>query len=167
MHDELTEVDIKKMKEEIEYRTHELTPKLKAELQYAREMGDLSENDEYRTAKRELNRNYSRIKYLTNMINTAKIIKVNSADNKVGLFDRVTLFYEEDESEQVVTIATTLRSDPLSGIISKESPLGKALLGRMQGDRIKIDVNEKYSYYVQVRAIEKGVDDDTLEINSY
>ena len=167
MHDELTEVDIKKMREEIDYRTREVTPKLKAELQYARELGDLSENDEYRTAKRELNRNYSRIRYLTNMINTAVVIRVDSADNRVGLFDRVTLYYEEDDEEQSVKIVTTLRSDPLKGLISKESPFGRALLGRKVGDRAKVDVNDKYSYHVVVRAIEKGIDDESLEINSY
>jgi Transcription elongation factor len=167
MHDELTEIDIKKMREEIDYLTKEVTPKLKVELQRARDLGDLSENDEYRTVKRELNRNYSRIRYLTSMINTAVVIKIDSADNHIGLFDRVTLFYEEDNDESPVTIVTTLRSDPLKGLISKESPFGRALLGHKVGDRVKVDVSEKYSYYVVVRAIEKGVDDESLEINSF
>lgn len=167
MHDELTEVDIKKMQEEIDMRTLELTPKLKADLQHARELGDLSENDEYRSAKRELNRNYGRIRYLKQMIETAIVIKDESADDTIGLFDKVTLYYEEDDEEQVVVIVTTLRNDVLNNYISKESPFGKALLGHKVGDRVKIDASETYSYYVVVRKIEKGNDDESLEISAY
>lgn len=167
MHDELTEVDIRKMKEEIEYRTTQLTPKLKAELQAARELGDLSENDEYRSAKRELNRNYSRIRYLKAMIDTAVVIKVDSAEDKIGLFDKITLYYEEDDEEQTVMIVTTLRNDVLNNYISKESPFGKALLGHKIGDRVEIKVSDSYGYFVVVKAIEKGGDDESLEINQY
>jgi len=170
MHDELTEIDIKKMQEEIDYRIIELTPKLKAELQQARELGDLSENDEYRTTRRELNVNYSRIRYLKNMINTAVIIKVDTRaepENTIGLFDKITLKYDDDDEEQVISIVTTLRSDPLKGFISKESPFGRALIGRQCGERVKIDANEKLSYYVEIIKIEKGEDDDSLEINKY
>jgi transcription elongation factor GreA len=167
MHDELTEVDIKKMQEEIEYLIKEVTPKLRVELQHARDLGDLSENDEYRTLKRELNRTYSRIRYLQNMINTAVVIKVESEEDSIGLFDSVKLYDEDSGEEQTVKIVTTLRSDPLTGLISKESPFGRALLGKKVGDRVKVDVNDKYSYYVVVRAIEKGTDDESLEINKY
>ena len=167
MHDELTEVDIKKMQEEIDYRKITLTPKLIAELQAARELGDLSENDEYRSAKRELNRNYARIRYLKSMIDTAIVIKVDSDSEKAGLFDKITLYYEDDDEEQTVTIVTTLRNDVLNGCISKESPLGKALLGHKTGDRVLVTVNSSVSYYVQIRKIEKGFDDESMEISSY
>jgi len=164
---ELTEVDIKKMQEEIDYLIKEVTPQLREELQRARALGDLSENDEYRTLKRELNRTYSRIRYLQNMINNAVVIKVESEEDKIGLFDTVKLYDEESGEEQTVKIVTTLRSDPLSGLISKESPFGRALLGKKVGDRVKIEVNDKYSYYVVVKEIEKGTDDESLEINNF
>ncbi len=165
MHNELTEVDIKKMREEIEYRQAVLTPKYKDEVARTRALGDLSENDEYRSAKRELNRNYSRIRYLKVMIETAVVIKIDTDDNTVGLFDHVTLYYEDEEEERTIRIVTTLRNDVLHDLISKESPLGKAVLGKKVGDRIKIDVNDKYSYYVVIRALEKGTDDENLKIN--
>jgi len=164
---ELTEVDIKKMQEEIDYLIKEVTPQLREELQRARALGDLSENDEYRTLKRELNRTYSRIRYLQNMINNAVVIKVESEEDKIGLFDTVKLYDEESGEEQTVKIVTTLRSDPLSGLISKESPFGRALLGKKVGDRVKIEVNDKYSYYVVVKEIEKGTDDESLELNKF
>ena len=165
MHNELTEVDIKKMREEIEYRQAVLTPKYKDEVARTRALGDLSENDEYRSAKRELNRNYSRIRYLKAMIETAVVIKIDADDNTVGLFDHVTLYYEDEEEERTIRIVTTLRNDVLHDLISIESPLGKAVLGKKVGDRIKIDVNDKYSYYVVIRALEKGTDDENLKIN--
>ena len=167
MHNELTEMDIQKMKEEYHYRLTELTPKLIENLQHARDLGDLSENDEYRSAKRELGHNYSRMRYLDSMIRTAVVIKTDSASDAVGLFDKVTLFYEEDGSENVIRIVTTLRNDVLNGLISKESPFGKALLGHKVGDRVCIRVSDTYSYYVVVKAIEKGEDDGSLAINSY
>ena len=164
---ELTEVDIKKMQEEIDHLVKEVTPQLREELQRARALGDLSENDEYRTLKRELNRTYSRIRYLQGMINNAVVIKVESDEDKVGLFDSIKLYDEESGEEQTVKIVTTLRSDPLSGLISKESPFGRALLGKKVGDRVKIDVSDKYSYYVVIKEIEKGIDDESLEISKY
>ena len=74
MYDELTEVDIQKMKDEIDYRTLQLRPKLIEEVKVARGFGDLSENFEYKAAKREKNRNDSRIRYLQRMVDTAKVI---------------------------------------------------------------------------------------------
>lgn len=167
MHNELTKVDIEMMKEEIEHRKTVLAPKLREDVKTARELGDLSENDEYRSAKRELNRNYSRIRYLTNMIETATIIEDHSTADTVGLFDRVTLRYDEDDEEDTVTIVTTPRIDVLSGCISKESPLGRVLVGRRVGERLLVAVNETTSYYVTVVGIEKGKDDATHKISSY
>ncbi len=166
MHDELTEVDIQKMKEEIEYRM-QLNPKLRDEVRRTRELGDLSENDEYRSARREWNRNNSRINYLKAMIETAIVIKVDHAEDTVGLFDKVTLWYEEDEEESTITLVTTLRNDVLNGYVSKESPLGAAILGKKQGDRVFVKVNDSYSYPVVIRQIEKGVDDPTLKIQQH
>lgn len=167
MHDELTEVDIQKMKEEIRWRREELNPKLRDEVRRTRELGDLSENDEYRSAKREWNRNNGRIRYLEAMIETAIVIKVDHAEDTVGLFDKVTLFYEEDDEENTITLVTTLRNDVFGGYISKESPVGKAIMGHKVGDRVIVQVNDKISYPVVIRKIEKGIDDPNLKIQQY
>jgi transcription elongation factor GreA len=167
MYDELTEVDIQKMEAEIKYRNEKLAPVLRAEMRQARELGDLSENEEYRHAKRENNRNNSRIRFLENMIKTAIIIKTDSGENEVGLFDRVTIRYEEDDEEREIRIVTTLRNDVLNDCISKDSPFGKAVLGKKVGDRVTIKVNERYSYTIVIKSIEKGEDDYSLPIQTY
>ena len=167
MNDELTAVDIKKMQEEVEYRRLTLRPQLIEDVKVAREFGDLSENFEYKAAKREKNRNDSRIRYLERMIKTAHVIEDNSAADEIGLFDKVTIYIEEDEEEQDIRIVTTLRQNALKGLISKESPVGKAVMGHKEGDRVLVEVNESYSYYIQIRKVEKGADDDSLPISSY
>lgn len=167
MYDELTEVDIQKMKDEIDYRTRELRPKLIEEVKVARGFGDLSENFEYKAAKREKNRNDSRIRYLERMIKTAKVIDVRSNTDEIGLFDKVTIYIEEDDEEQTIELVTTLRQNALKGLISKESPVGKAVLGHKVGDRVTVQVNENYSYDIVIRAVEKGQDDASLPISSY
>ena len=167
MYDELTEVDIKKMEEEIAYRKNVLAPELGAELKRTREYGDLSENAEYKEAKREKRKNESRIRYLENMIATAKVISVVSEEDTVGLFDFVELYYENTGEVRTIRIVTTLRNDVFGGCISKESPVGKALLGKKVGDRVTVTVNDRISYVVEVRSIKKGTDDDSLPISSY
>ena len=167
MHDELTQVDIKKMQEEVDYRMCVLRPQLLAEVQRTREYGDLSENAEYKEAKREKNANESRIRYLKKMIETAKVIKVEKKADAVCLFDTVAFYIEEDDEVVERQLVTTLRQDSLKGYLSKESPLGKALLGKKVGDRILVQVNEKYSYYVVIRSITKGHDDESIPISSF
>ena len=167
MYDELTEIDIKKMKEEIAYRIQVLRPQLIADVQTARAFGDLSENFEYKCAKQAKNRNDSRIRYLERMIRTAKVIEVTGGADAVGLFDRVTIYNEMAKKEMVVRIVTTLRQDALKGLVSKESPVGKAILGRRAGDRVHIRVSDALQYDMVVRSIEKGEDDETLDISAY
>ncbi len=167
MYDELTAVDIRKMQEEVDYRRLELRPKLLEDVKTAREFGDLSENFEYKAAKREKNRNDSRIRYLERMIKTAKVIDAASKSDEIGLFDKVTIYIEEDEEEQVIELVTTLRQNALKGLISKESPVGKAVMGRRAGERVLVEVSPDYSYYIQVRKVEKGADDESLPISTY
>ena len=167
MYDELTEVDIRKMREEMEYRIQVLRPKLIEDVQTARAFGDLSENFEYKCAKQEKNRNESRIRYLERMVRTAKVISAASGQTEVGLFDKVTLFNEMLSKEMTIQIVTTLRQDALKGLISKESPVGKALLGHQVGDRVQVTVRDDLKYFVVIRAIEKGEDDPSLAISSY
>ena len=167
MYDELTAVDIKKMQEEVDYRRLELRPKLLEDVKTAREFGDLSENFEYKAAKREKNRNDSRIRYLERMIKTAKVIDADSKSDEIGLFDKVTIYIEEDEEEQVIELVTTLRQNALKGLISKESPVGKAVMGHRAGERVLVEVSSDYSYYIQIRKVEKGTDDESLPISAY
>lgn len=167
MYDELTKVDIQKMQDELDYRITVVRPKILEEVKFTRSFGDLSENFEYHAAKRERGKNESRIRYLRNMIKTAVVIDVKSDDNVVGLFDTVTYFIEEDDCEETVRIVTSLRHDPLKNIISKESPVGAAIMGSRVGDRLEVKVNPDYSYYITIRKIEKGTDDDSLEIRKY
>ena len=167
MHDELTAVDIKKMQEEIDYRTREVRPKLIEDLKTARAFGDLSENYEYKAAKQELRRCDSRLRYLKRMIATAKVISASGAADQVGLFDRVGIYIEEDDETEKIELVTTLRQDALKGYISKESPLGKAVMGKRVGDRVEVKASDSYSYYVVIRSIEKGADDASLPISSF
>ncbi|MEI3330359.1 MAG: GreA/GreB family elongation factor [Oscillospiraceae bacterium] len=167
MYDELTEVDIRKMQEEMDYRIRELRPQLIEEVQTARAFGDLSENYEYKCAKQAKNRNDSRIRYLERMIRTAKVIKVQEQADAVGLFDTVTIYNEMLKKEMTVRIVTTLRQDALKGLISKESPVGQALMGHRVGDRVQVAVSPELKYTVEIRSIEKGTDDESLDISSY
>ena len=167
MHDELTAVDIKKMEQEVEYRRLQLRPQLLEDVKTAREFGDLSENFEYKAAKREKSRNDSRIRYLERMIKTAKVIDASSSPDEIGLFDKVTIYIEEDDEEQTIELVTTLRQNALKGLISKESPVGKAVMGHKKGDRVTVHVNETCSYDIVIRDVQKGSDDETLPISSY
>jgi len=141
MYDELTEVDIKKMEEEIRYRKVILAPELGAELKRTRELGDLSENAEYKEAKYLKRKNESRIRYLEAMIRTAKVIDIKDSPDAVALFDRVLIYNERMKAEKEIQIVTTLRQNALKGFISKESPLGSALMGKRVGDRALVTVN--------------------------
>lgn len=167
MHNELTLKDIQLMKEELDYRRIQLRPQLLEEVKTARAFGDLSENFEYKAAKRDKNRNESRIRYLENMIKTAVVITGETDADKAGLFDFVTVWVEEDEEEQEYQLVTTVRQDALKNRISNQSPFGKAVLGKRVGDRLYIEVNENYGYYVVIRAIKKGEDDGSVPINSF
>ena len=167
MYDELTEVDIRKMQEEIDYRVRELRPQLIEEVQTARAFGDLSENYEYKCAKQAKNRNDSRIRYLERMIRTAKVIEVKETADTVSLFDTVTIYNEMIKKEMTVRIVTTLRQDALKGLISKESPVGKALMGKRVGDTVRIQVNENYAYDVTILSIEKTGEDPDIPISTF
>lgn len=167
MHDELTQVDIDKMKEELQHRLQVLRPQLIEEVKVARSFGDLSENFEYKAAKREKNRNDSRIRYLQNMIKTAVVIDGTSQGEGIALFDKVTFLVEDDGTQETIQLVTTLRQDALKGLISKESPVGKALLGHKVGDRVKIQVSDTFAYYVQIQQVEKTGEDPNLPISTF
>ena len=135
-------------------------------MQTARAFGDLSENYEYKAAKQELRRCDSRLRYLKRMIATAKVISASGNPDKVDLFDRVEIWYEEDEESEVIELTTTLRQDAVKSCISKESPLGKAVMGHKVGDRVEVTAGD-YTYHVVIRSIQKGEDDESLPISSF
>ena len=167
MFDEVTKVDIEKMKAELEYRIGVVRPKILEEVKFTRSFGDLSENAEYHAAKRERGKNESRIRYLKNMIKTAIVIDCESKEDEIGLFDTVEYYVEEDDCIESVRIVTTLRQNSMEGIISKESPLGSALMGKKLNERVYIKVNDNYGYYIVIKSIQKGEDDKTLEIRKF
>lgn len=167
MYDELTEVDIRKMEEEIEYRKCVLAPTLRAEVTRTREFGDLSENAEYKEAKREKRRNDSRVRYLESMIRTAKLIDVEKKEGVASLFDRIGILNEKNGQQKSIQIVTTLRQNALLGYVSKESPLGSAILGHKVGDRVLVTVNPTMSYYVKILSIERCEDNEDLPISGY
>lgn len=167
MYDQLTESDIKKIEEEIEYRKLVVRKEAIEAVKEARAQGDLSENFEYYAAKRDKNKNESRIRYLERMIKTAKVISDDSREDEVGINNTVQVYFEEDDETETYRLVTTVRGSSLKGLISIDSPLGKAILGHKVGDRVYIKVNEQYGYYVEIRAIENTQDDSQDKLRTF
>ena len=155
------------MQEEIEQRRLVERPKLLEAVKEARAQGDLSENFEYYPAKREKNRNESRIRFLERMIKTADVISDESGEDEIGVNNTVTVMFEEDGSTEVYKLVTAMRCNSLEGLVSVESPIGKALLGHKQGDRIEVTVRPDYSYYLVIQSIENTVDDGSDRLRSF
>ncbi len=165
---ELTQKDIELMKQELDYRRTVLTPQLTDAVKVARGFGDLSENFEYKAAKQEKNKNESRMRYLENTIKNAVIIKEKPVSkDTVSLYDKVTLWMEDDDEETEIRIVTTVRQNALQGLISKESPVGRAVLGKKVGDRVTIVVSPTYSYEAVIKAVEPGEDTGEAPLRSY
>ncbi|BCN30760.1 GreA/GreB family elongation factor [Anaeromicropila herbilytica] len=167
MYDKVTEKDIKRMEEEIEYRKLVVRKKAIEDVQEARAHGDLSENFEYKAAKQFKNQNDSRIRYLERMIKTAKIISEDSNIDEVGLNNVVTVYLPEEDEEETYKIVTTVRANTLKSMISIDSPLGKALLHHKVDDKISVQINDTYSYDVIIRKIEKLEDDGTDQLRKF
>lgn len=164
MNDELTRQDLKKMRQELDYRRLELMPELIEEVKRTRAFGDLSENFEYKAAKQAQNKNRSRIRYLEGMIKSARVIDDLSGEDEVGLFDKVEIYMPEDDETEIIQVVTTVRCDPRKGLISKESPFGKQVLGKKVGDSFTVQVNEKYSYTARIKSITKQSDDGSAPL---
>lgn len=167
MYDELTKKDIEKIEQEIEYRKLVVRKEAIEAVKEARAHGDRSENFEYHAAKKEKNSNESRIRYLERMIKTAVIVDDTSKEDEVGLNNTVEVYFEEEDETETYKLVTTVRGNSLEGRISIESPLGKALFGHKAGDRVKVEVNDSYSYYVTIRRIENTGDDGTDQLRKY
>lgn len=167
MYDKVTQKDIDRMKEEIEYRKLVVRKQALEAVKEARAQGDLSENFEYHAAKKDKNINESRIRYLERMIKTAVIVSDDSKNDEVGINNKVTLYFEDDDEEEVYTIVTTVRGNSLKGWISNESPIGKAVLGHKVGDRVWVKINDNAGYYVEIRKIENTEDDGSIGLRKY
>lgn len=167
MFNQLTQKDIDAMEAEIEERKLVIRPKLLESVKEARAQGDLSENFEYYAAKREKNKNESRIRFLERMIKTAEVIPDDSKEDEIGMNNTVEVEFEEDGSIETYKIVTTMRGNSLEGLVSVESPIGKALIGRKVGDRVFVQVNAEYGYYLTVKSIENTKDDGSDKIRSF
>ena len=167
MGEQLTRSDVKKIKEEIEYRTLVVRKRELEAVKEARAQGDLSENFEYKAAKQDKNRNESRIRYLERMLKNARIISDDSGEDEVGINNTVEVYFEDDDETETYRLVTSVRGNSLQGLISIESPLGKAIKGRKAGDRVKVKTNGDNGYYVVVKKIEKTTDDSNDTLRKY
>jgi len=167
MREQLTASDVAKIQEEIDHRKLVVRPKALEDVKEARAQGDLSENFEYYAAKRFNRQNESRIQYLEKMLKTAKVISDKSEADEVGLNDTVTLYFEDDDEEEVYRLVTSIRGNSMEGRISIESPLGSAIRGHKEGETVFVKVNEKSGYEVTIRKIEKTGEEETDHIRSY
>ncbi|MCI8495078.1 MAG: transcription elongation factor GreA [Lachnospiraceae bacterium] len=167
MSEQLTKSDVKKIEEEIEYRKLVVRKEAIEAVKEARAHGDLSENFEYHAAKKDKNKNESRIRYLERMLKTARIVSDTSKEDEVGINNTVTVYFEEDDEEQVFRLVTSIRGNSMKNLISTESPIGKAILGRKEGERVPVKVNENYSYYLVIRKIENTSEDESDAIRGF
>lgn len=167
MREKLTESDVRKIEEEIEHRKLVLRKELIESVKEARAQGDLSENFEYHAAKKEKNKNESRIRYLEKMLKNATVISDTSGEDEVGLNNRVTVYFEDEDETEIYKLVTSVRGNSLKNYISIESPIGKALKGAKAGDRVYVKINENAGYYLQIKEIEKCTDEEEDSIRKY
>lgn len=167
MGERLTESDVSKIKEEIEYRKLVVRKKELEAVKEARAQGDLSENFEYKAAKQDKNRNESRIRYLERMLKHAQIVSDESKADEVGINNTVEVYFEEDDETETYRLVTSVRGNSLQGLISIESPLGKAIQGHKVGDRVFINTNGNAGYYVKIQKIENTTDDSQDSLRKY
>ena len=160
MRERLTKSDVEKIEAEIEYR--KLTVRKEARAQ-----GDLSENFEYYAAKRDKNKNESRINYLERMLKTAEIVSDDSRSDEVGMNNVVEVYFEDEDETETYKLVTSIRGNSLDNKISIESPLGKAILGHKAGDRVQVKISDTAGYYVEIKSIQKNVDDAQDQIKSF
>lgn len=167
MGEKLTRSDVKKIEQEIEHRRLVVRKEALEAVKEARAHGDLSENFEYHAAKKDKNANESRIRYLERMLKNAQIISDESRPDEVGINDTVVVYCEDDDEEEMYRLVTSIRGNSLAGLISTESPIGKAILRHRVGERVTVKVNENYSYDVEIRSITKTGEEDTDQIRRF
>lgn len=167
MGDKLTKSDVEKIEKEIEYRKLVVRKEALEAVKEARAQGDLSENFEYYAAKKDKNRNESRIRYLERMVRLAEIVDDDSEADEVGLNNTVDIYFEDDDETETYRVVTSVRGNSLANLISIESPLGKAIMGHKAGDRVFVRLSDKAGYYVVIKNLEKTSDDSQDELRKY
>ena len=167
MGERLTKEDIKKIQAEIEDRKLNVRVKAIEDVKEARAHGDLSENFEYHAAKQFKNQNEGRIRYLERMLKFAEVVDDESADDEVGVNNTVTVYFPEDDEEEIYRLVTSIRGDSMKNLVSIESPIGKALLGHKVGDKVMVKVSDDYSYELEIRKIENTGDDENIKIKRF
>ena len=167
MREKLTKSDVEKIQKEIEHRKLVVRKEAIEAVKEARAHGDLSENFEYHAAKKDKNQNESRIRYLERMLKTAIIVDDSSREDEVGINNTVELYIEEDDEVETYRLVTSIRGNSMQGLISIESPLGKAIRGHKVGDRVYIKVNDNYGYYAVIRNIINTQSEENDRIRSY
>ena len=167
MRERLTKNDVEKIQAEIEHRKLVERKELIEAVKEARSHGDLSENFEYHAAKKAKNQNESRIRYLERMLKTAEIVEDHSKEDEIGLNNTVELYCEDDDEIETYRIVTSVRGSSLNGLVSIESPIGKALLGHKEGERVYIKVNDDFGYYVVIRKVIKTESEEEDQIRSF
>jgi transcription elongation factor GreA len=167
MGERLTENDVKKIEAEIEYRKLTVRKEAIEAVKEARAQGDLSENFEYYAAKKDKNKNESRIRYLERMLKTAEIVSEDSKADEAGMNNVIEVYFEDDDETETYKLVTSIRGNSLDNKISIESPLGKAILGHREGDRVWVKINESAGYYVVIKKILKNTDDTEDQIKSF
>ena len=115
-------------------------------IKVARELGDLSENAEYQSARQEQERNDGRIEEIEHILANVEVIKANGKSKSIGLGSTVTL-KDGNKKDLVFQVVGTIEADPLAQKISDESPIGKALLGKKEGDSVEIKLPAGASIY--------------------
>ena len=167
MRNEMTKQDIAQIQEELRRRRTELMPQQLQAVQEARAFGDLSENFEYKAAKMELNRNKSRIRYLQRMLDSAVVIEDRSGEGVIGLFDKVEAEMTDTQERVSLQIVTAMRANALEGLITKDSPVGRAIFGHRAGDTVQVQVRPGFGYDLKILRVEKQEDDGSIKISEY
>ena len=101
------------------------------------------------------------------MLKTAEIVDDTSKEDEVGINNTVELYMEDDDETETYRLVTSVRGSSVNGLISIDSPLGKAILGHKENDRVYIKVNADYGYYVVIRKILNTQEDENDHIRSY
>jgi transcription elongation factor GreA len=137
----LTEEGAAELRRELEELKTERRPELAAKLKEAISQGDLSENADYQDAKEQQAFLEGRINYLEDMLRSAKIISEHNggAANVVALGSEITVLEDGETAQETFVIVGAAEANPREGKISNESPLGRALLGKKTGSKVKVD----------------------------
>jgi transcription elongation factor GreA len=150
----LTRGGVEKLREELDHLIKVRRPALADRLNHAIQQGDLTENADYQTAKEEQGFLEGRIQELESMLLDAVIIDDGQGPkDQVGLGSRVTVVEEGEDEPETFVVVGAVESDPASGRISNESPMGRALMERKVGDRVTVEAPAGEMVFI-IKAIE-------------